>query len=141
MKLTPQISLVFNGQCEAAFTFYAQHLNATIVGLFKYAGSPMASQVPAEFVDKVMHATLTLDGFTIAGGDMPPSHYHRPQGFSVILGVAEPDDAERVFARLSENGTISVPIGETFWSARYGALIDQFGVPWEINCAKAPAGS
>ena len=141
MKLTPQISLVFNGQCEAAFAFYAQHLNATIARVFKYAGSPMASQVPADFVDKVMHAKLTLGETTIAGGDMPPSHYHRPQGFALLLGVADPDDAEGVFQRLAENGTITVPIGETFWSARYGALIDQFGVPWEINCSKEPTGS
>ncbi|CAA9289224.1 PhnB protein; putative DNA binding 3-demethylubiquinone-9 3-methyltransferase domain protein [uncultured Coleofasciculus sp.] len=26
---------------------------------------------------------------------------------------------------------------ETFWAARFGMLVDQFGIPWMINCDKA----
>jgi PhnB protein len=38
---------------------------------------------------------------------------------------------------LSEGGTVQVPIGETFWSARFAMFTDRFGVPWMINCEKA----
>jgi PhnB protein len=27
-----------------------------------------------------------------------------------------------------------MPIQQTFWSARFGMLVDQFGVDWMVNC-------
>jgi PhnB protein len=38
---------------------------------------------------------------------------------------------------LAENGTVQIPIQKTFWAVRYGGLVDQFGIPWEINCEEA----
>jgi PhnB protein len=34
---------------------------------------------------------------------------------------------------------VQMAIQKTFWSARFGVLTDQFGIPWEINCKQAPA--
>jgi len=52
----------------------------------------------------------------------------------VTLGIDDPREAERVFHALSENGTVQMPIQKTFWAARFGMLVDQFGTPWMINC-------
>jgi PhnB protein len=57
----------------------------------------------------------------------------------VAVQVETPDEAERLFAALVEGGTVQMPIGETFWSVRFGMLTDRFGVPWMINCEKAAA--
>ncbi len=46
----------------------------------------------------------------------------------------DPAEAERVFAALAEGGTIKMPLQETFWASRFGVLVDQFGIPWSINC-------
>jgi PhnB protein len=29
-----------------------------------------------------------------------------------------------------------MPVQETFWALRFGVLVDQFGIPWIINCEK-----
>jgi PhnB protein len=55
---------------------------------------------------------------------------------TIMLGVDEPSEAERVFKALSENGTVQMPIAETFWARRFGMLVDQFGIPWMVNCEK-----
>ena len=47
-----------------------------------------------------------------------------------------PEEAERLFAALSENAEIRMPMAETFWAKRFGMLVDQFGVPWMVNCEK-----
>ena len=60
-----------------------------------------------------------------------------PQGFSLSVSVKDPAEAERVFAALAENGTIQMPIAQTFWSVRFGMLTDQFGMPWMVNCEQA----
>jgi PhnB protein len=135
MQMNPY--LLFNGQCEAAFRFYEACLGGKIEGLMTHGDSPMAQQVPAEWRSKIMHARMTVDGMTLMGSDVPPDHYERPQGFSVSLSVKEPGEAERVFQELSENGKVQMPIQKTFWSIRFGMLVDQFGIPWMVNCEQA----
>ncbi len=70
------------------------------------------------------------------GSDCPPAYQEKPQGFSVSIHVQQPAEAERVFHALAENGTVKMPIGETFWAVRFGMLVDQFGIPWMINCPR-----
>jgi PhnB protein len=31
-----------------------------------------------------------------------------------------------------------MPLQETFWAVRFGVLVDQFGIPWSINCERMP---
>jgi len=57
----------------------------------------------------------------------------------VLLGIDEPVDAAAIFYALAENGTVQMPLQNTFWSVRFGVLVDQFGIPWAINCEQAPA--
>ncbi len=55
----------------------------------------------------------------------------------MLLNLDDAAQADRVFAALAENGAVQMPIQETFWAARFGMLVDQFGTPWLINCGKA----
>ncbi len=133
MTLEPHIS--FNGNCEAAFRFYEQSLGAKIVTMLTWGNSPMATEVPPEWRDKICHASLTLGEDVLAGVDLPSAQHQRPASFQLVLGIDEPLEAERIFQALAGNGTVTMPLRETFWAARYGSVTDQFGVPWEINCA------
>ena len=136
MTLTPRIYLAFNGQCEAAFKFYERCFGGTIVNMFTWGGSPMEKDAPPEWAGKIMHATLTIGETLVLGADVHPKDYEQPRGFSVLLGVDDPDETERNFRELAENGVVKMPIQETFWAVRFGALVDQFGIPWSINCEK-----
>ena len=94
----------------------------------------MAEQTPPEKLDKIMHASLTVGDTVLMGSDALPNYFEKPQGFSVSLVLNDPDEAERVFNALAENGIVQMPIQETFWAARFGMLVDRFGTPWMINC-------
>jgi PhnB protein len=72
----------------------------------------------------------------LMGSDAPPGRQEDMKGFSVTLGIDDPKDAERIFHALAENGTVRMPIQETFWAVRFGMLVDRFGTPWMINCEK-----
>jgi len=134
MQLNPY--LTFNGQCETAFKFYANCFGGKIEALLPHEGTPAEAHVPAEWRKKIMHARLVVDGQALMGSDAPPDHYQPPQGFSVTLDLKDPREADRIFASLAENGRIKMPIQETFWATRFGMLVDRFGIPWMINCAK-----
>ena len=93
--------------------------------------------MPAEWLKKIIHARLLVDGVPLMGSDAPPDRYEPMQGFSVTLNIKEPAEAERVFKALAEKGTVRIPLGETFFATKFGMLVDRFGTPWMINCEKA----
>jgi len=133
--------LSFNGECEAAFKFYEQCLGGRIAAMFRYEGTPLAATVPADWSDKVMHASVVVDGQELMGADVAPEQYEPPKGISLSLNLGTAAEAERVFGEFADGGRIVQPLERTFWSERFGMVIDRFGVPWMINCEEAPQTS
>ena len=134
MQLNPYLTL--NGQCEA-FQFYEKCLGGKNLVMMPHEGTAAAEHVPAEWRKKILHARLIVGDGVLMGSDAPPDHFQKPQGFSVSLQIKNQAEAERIFHALSEKGTVTMPIQQTFWAARFGMLTDQFGIPWMINCEKA----
>ena len=146
MRLNPY--LMFNGQCEAAFKFYQQCLGGTIQAMLKFSDAPKGEDteagcgpLPPGSENLIMHACLSFNDQILMASDTP-SHcpYEGIKGCAVSLNVDSIGEAERIFAALSENGTVQMPLGKTFWAARFGMFTDQFGVPWMINCEAGKGG-
>jgi len=134
MQVNPY--LFFNGNCEAAFKFYEKVLGGKIDAMMTHEGTPAAGQVPPEWQKKILHARLSIGDEVLMASDAPPDRHESMKGFSVTLGVDKPAEAERIFHALAKDGTVKMPIQETFWAVRFGMLVDQFGTPWMINCEK-----
>ena len=139
MIINPYLS--FNGNCQAAFELYEKSLGGKVEMSMTYADSPMASQVPAEWGDKILHITLALGDLRLQGADASPDRYEKPRGFSVALALDDAAEASRIFKELSDGGTVQLPLQETFWAAAFAMLTDRFGTPWIINCAKPTQGA
>lgn len=129
--------LLFNGDCEAAIRFYEKSLGGKVEAMFTHEGTPMEKLVPVEWRKKIIHARLALGDKVLMASDCPPDRYVKPQGFSVNLDFKTPAEAERVFGALAENGSVQMPLQQTFWAARFGMVTDRFGTPWMINCESA----
>jgi PhnB protein len=133
MKINPY--LIFNGDCKAAFTFYAQALKGNIDVMMTFGESPARDHVPADLHNLIIHTRLSLGDQAIMGSDTTPD---RPTddmaGCSISLNVDSIAEAERVFSALAEDGSVQMPLEPTFWAARFGMLQDRFGVAWMVNC-------
>jgi PhnB protein len=134
MNIEPRISLIFNGECDAAFSLYQKYLGGVVTFRLTWGDSPMADQAPPDWHDRILHATLTVGGTGLSGADVLPGMYQRPQGFQVQLNIDDAAAAERIFTALAEDGEVTVPLQQTFWALRFGAVVDRFGIPWSINC-------
>jgi PhnB protein len=132
MQLNPY--LVFNGECEAAFKFYAKCLGGKIEAMMTHAGTPAEQHVPPEWRDKILHARIVVGDAVLMASDAPPDRYQKPQGFSVSIQINNQAEGERIFRALSENGSVQMPFEQTFWASRFGMCVDQFGIPWMVNC-------
>ena len=124
----------FNGQCKKAFEYYQDVLDAKIGTMLPFSNSPSVESVPNEWRNKIVHANINLNGVEIAGDDILPDQYKKPEGFYILLNFEDEQATKRAFESLAENGVVLVPIQKTFWSPCYGIVTDQFGVSWKLNC-------
>ena len=138
MQINPYLN--FAGDCEAAFTLYARLFDGKILFKMTHGESPMAAHSPADWQDKIMHASLAIGGQTVQGMDAPPARYQRPSGMRLSVTLTDQAEAKRIFAELSDGGEVQMPLESTFWAPLFGMLVDRFGTPWMINCeAPTPA--
>jgi PhnB protein len=122
----------YSGRCREAFSFYAQLFGGELM-MLAYRDTPLVKELPPEWADKIVHATLSFGGRELAGSDVQPDYYRRPQGFAILVDVEGVEEARRIFTALAEGGSVGMPMQETFWSPAFGVLIDRFDIPWEIN--------
>jgi PhnB protein len=112
------------------------------VGDMPAGEAPDGDGAPAARPDLVMHAALKLGGdpaqLLMASDAWDVESFPRVEGMYVNITVPDVDEAERVFAALADGGEVEMPIGETFWSPRFGVCRDRFGTPWMID-TEAPA--
>jgi PhnB protein len=135
MQIQPYLN--FNGNCEEAFKFFEKCFGGKIEAMISHANAPTEMNVSPEWRNKIMHARLKVGDALVMGSDASPQFYKPAQGFHVSLQIDKAADADRIFQELSENGSITMPIQQTFWAARFGMVTDRFGIPWMVNCEKA----
>ncbi|HEY0232522.1 MAG TPA: VOC family protein [Dokdonella sp.] len=129
--------LIFNGQAEAAFKFYAQCLRGQITQMLPFGEMAGCEHLPAEAREKIAHVRLEVGDQALMASDNHPDHpYEGIKGCSVSIAVTDPVEAARLFDALAEGGTVQMPLQETFWAIRFGMLVDRFGAAWMVNCAK-----
>jgi len=134
MKLVSYLN--FGGNCAAAFKYYERVLGGKIEMLMTHGDMPpeAQAQTPPEWKNMIMHARLVARDYVLMGSDAPPDRFEKPQGFSVAIQIDDPKEAERIFAALADNGSVRMPLQQTFWAVRFGMLVDKFGIPWMVNC-------
>ena len=134
LGIQPYIS--FKGNCEEAINFYKDRLGAELVFMQRYGESPMAGKGPD---DKIMHCTIKIgDSVVMACDNVFEDQNPTTIGnnISLAIGSNDPAAAETMFDKLSEGGTVVMPMQQTFWAERFGMLTDKFGINWMFNCEK-----
>ncbi|HZR01595.1 MAG TPA: VOC family protein [Burkholderiales bacterium] len=133
MKVEPY--LFFDGRCEEAIEFYQRAIGAEVLMMMRFKESPEKpppDQVVPGSDEKIMHATLRIGETEVMASDGYAKGKPEFKGVSLSLSAANEAEADRLFNALSEGGQVSVPIGRTFFSPRFGMVADKFGVSWMV---------
>lgn len=132
MRLEPYI--FFYGRCEEALAFYKDVFGGNYE-LQRVKDSPMADRVPPEARDGVMHAKFDGPGFQFMATDGPSTKHVNPDegNISLSLEIEDAANAERLFAKLGEGGSVMMPFADAFWGGKFGVLTDKFGIEWMIS--------
>ena len=131
-RLNPYLS--FDGNAREAMEAYqgifGGELTLTTFGEFGAADGPAA--------DRIMHGQLeTTSGYTIMGADTPPHEKYEPgNAMTVSLSGDDADELRGLWAKLSDGGSVSVPMEKQMWGDEFGMCTDQFGIAWMVNIAQ-----
>jgi PhnB protein len=126
--------LNFEGTAAKAIAHYERALGAKAEMIMRF-GDVQGMDVPPEHKDLVMHATLVIEGHKIMVSDGHP-------GGKVVVGDSvhvalhysgDLDDMARKFDALAEGGEVAQPLVDTFWGAKFGIVVDPFGIRWMFN--------
>jgi 3-demethylubiquinone-9 3-methyltransferase len=134
----------------------AKQLLAVVMGQFKKSipdvpdelweenehghGHRRASQHTERYLRQILfrggdqRAGHTIGDQVLMAADVTPERYAEPKGFSLSLQMSDTSEAERIFSDLANEGRVVIPLAQTFWAARFGMVVDRFGIPWLINC-------
>jgi PhnB protein len=130
MKLLTYVN--YGGNCRQAFEHYAQHLGGTITMLMTHGQGPGGGALSTERRDQVLHARMDLGGTTLLGADADPAQFQPMRSAYLTLMLDSVDEAERVYALLTDGGTIFMPMAEMFFAKRFAMLRDRFGTSWML---------
>jgi PhnB protein len=127
--------LFFDGKCEEAIEFYSRAVGAKVNMLMRFKDNPEPAapgcMAPGS-ENKVMHAQISVGGTVVLVSDGRCTGKPNFQGFSLALSVASEADADRTFNALAEGGQIQAALAKTFFSPRFGMVVDRFGVMWMV---------
>ncbi len=131
------VYLFFDGTCREAFEFYRSVFGGEFEEFVTYAsGSPDGIEVPDAERDRIMHVSLPV-GPTMLMGNDSCSVFGAPPvvGSNLAISITgqSKEHCDDIFTRLSEGGTVEMPMEEMFWGGYFGSWQDRFGIRWMIN--------
>lgn len=125
--------LFFDGTCAEAMRFYERTLGGKLEMMMTYGQSPDPEHCPPGSKDRIMHASLIVDGRSLMASDTPAGQAGAGMnGFSLSLAYQSADEARRIFDKLADGGKVTMPVSKTFWAEAFGMLTDRFGTPWMV---------
>ena len=129
--------IFFDSNCREAFAFYEKLGIGTVQDMMTNKDAPEGQQYDPARADNIMHGSLKIGDVLLMASDMPKDWYKKPEGYNIHLTARDIPEAERLFAALSEGGTVQMPLEKTFWAERFGAVVDRFNIPWMVSVDSA----
>jgi PhnB protein len=134
------IYLNFMGNCAEAFNFYKSVFKTEFAAPMMYIKDMPAQEGMPKLSEKdlnsVMHVALPiLGGTVIMGTDMLESMGHKlvvGNNTTINLETDSKEEADRLYAALSEGGSDAAPMRQEFWGY-WGCCLDRFGIRWMFN--------
>ena len=126
----------FDGNCREAFEFYRSVFGGEFAVMETFRNGPPDMGMPDDELDNIMHVSFPIGTSVLMGSDVPSTFGapHAPgNNFSLSISTESREESDDKFAKISEGGSVSMPMQDMFWGSYFGACTDKFGIGWQIN--------
>lgn len=133
-QLNPYLN--FDNNCREAMNFYKDCLGGDLY-LQTVGESPeMAAHMPDHMKDCILHSTLTSGSMVIMASDLNREKRLAGNTVHLCINCTSEDELNSFFSKLSADGQVTEPLSDMPWNAKFGSLIDKFGMYWILNFQK-----
>lgn len=122
MKNTIHPCLWFDGQAKAAAEYYCSIFNNSKI-----------------LADNPMVVTFQIEGEKVMGLNGGPM-FKKNASISLFVNCESDEEITRIFGKLLEGGSAMMPLDKYPWAEKYGWVIDQFGMTWQLMINKPVDG-
>ena len=134
--MTLNIYLTFDGNCREVFEFYRSVFGGEFSIVQTFGDGPPDMGVPEDELDRIMHVSFPIGSSVLLGSDTvtgfgPPGV--KGDNFSVSCATQSREETDELFAKISEGGTVTMPLADMFWGSYFGTCTDKFGIKWQFN--------
>lgn len=118
-----------DNNAESAMSFYvALFDNSNVVSVKRWGEGGPGEE------GRIMHAIFSLNGNLFMCSDSPAIHdWDFSPAVSNYIECKNESELVRLFTKLSENGNVTMPLNNYGFSQKFGWVIDQFGISWQLN--------
>lgn len=134
LKLNPYLG-IDGGKCAEALEFYKDAFSGEVTSKMTYGDSGQTTDPTMK--DRIMHSEFRAKDVYFMACDQP-AHQPVQRGNQISLAIALDDTGvqDQIFRKLSSGGTVTMPLADQFWGARFGMVLDKYGIHWMLNCEK-----
>jgi PhnB protein len=133
LRLNPY--LVMDGNAREAIQFYQKALDAKVLFSQTFGEMPENpdSPLPADAKERVGHAMIKVGETDLMFSDtFPGQPVQSGNQVSICITTDDADQARKMFEALKQDGQVTMPLQETFFSPAYGSVTDKFGINFQI---------
>lgn len=130
------IYLNFKNQARDAIELYEKVFSVKCQDIMTYGEVEMEGAPPMDEATKklIMNASIEMEGTKVMFADVPDFMEYKPgDNITLVIDTSDETQLTTQFNQLAEGGKITIPLTETFWSKKYGQVIDKFGIGWQFN--------
>ncbi|MEI6141618.1 MAG: VOC family protein [Mariniphaga sp.] len=134
MKKPISPCLWFDDQAEEAAGFYTSLFkNSGIINISRYGKEGF--EVHGKKEGTALTVEFSLGGQLFNGLNGGPQFKFNPSvSFYVVCETVE--EVDFLWEKLSQKGSVMMPLGQYPWSGKYGWLNDSYGLSWQISLGK-----
>ena len=132
------ITLLFDGQAEAAFNFYKSVFGGEFSNIQRLKDMPSPQPIIGKEGEKILHMSLPIGNAILMGMDMPAGRgtVNKGNNFMATIDTGSEEETVRLFNGLAEDGVVMMPVAHQLWGAYFGMLTDKFGIQWMLSYVK-----
>lgn len=134
MQIRPY--LTFKGECEEAIGLYKRAFKSQEAEIMRFSDLPEDPKNPMQIPDSqknwILQATLPFgDNFIRMSDSIREFNDASTDRIGIVVETSV-DIVKNAYEVLAEEGNVSMPLQETFFSPAYAIVYDKFDVMWNL---------
>lgn len=126
-QIVPEI---YVKDCKNALEFYRGLFGGKIKNLQMSDDLPLFQDTPGKVVHSELHVNSRCVFYFV---DIFDPKRKNVGNMTLMLHMDNIEEINRIYDVLQNNGTVGMPLQETYWGAWHAIITDKYGAPWALN--------